>query len=191
MFKKIVTFSLLVLHLTFSSGLVVFAFECECSTFKHSHFSLLKNVYCSDFNHEDNTHNNLATSCNYCSCNHNYYNNENYNFDNHFKQNENSQLNLKQLIQTKCGNNTIKIFKLGVDAIQAFAPSFKFIPEFSQIDLLLLKTTYHFINQTFNNIFLTKTKLLEKNISKYSQLLIVKYIHNISNIQSDDTQAIA
>ena len=188
MLKKIVTSFLLILYLTFSSGLVVFAFECY--SFKHTHFSLLKNIDCSDFYDEVAYHH----SCSHCD-NCDFQNCNEKNFDDEIKQNkikqdnieqQNSQSYLKQLVKAECGTYSIKVFQLGIDTIKTFVPSFKFIPElsqFSQIDLLLLKTAYNFINQKFNNI---STKHLE-NIPDIPRLLIVSYIQTISNIQSDDS----
>jgi hypothetical protein len=184
MFKKIVTSFLLMLYLSFSSGVVVFAFECECAIFKHTHFSLLKNVDCSDF-YDEVAHQNSCGCCENCH-NDDFQNCNEKKFDNEIEQDkikQNSQLYLKQLIKAKSGTYSIKVFQLGIDTIKTFVPLFKFIPElskFSQIDLLLLKTAYNFINSKFNNI---STKHLE-NIPDIPRLLIVSYIHTITNLQN-------
>ena len=189
MFRKIGTFILMVLYLTFSSGIVVFAFECECATAKHSHFSLLKNVDCTDFDCHSDAH----SSTNKCECNEqcDAENQQKQGFIAHNKQNEKQAA--EPLIKTKCGLHSVKIFKLSNDVVKTFVPSLKFMPEFSQIDLMALKTTYKFINQNFNNIFLAKIKQLEKNIlkSKDPQLIIVEYIHSQTAVYYSHSQSAA
>jgi len=162
---KKITKVFLVIYIIFSSGIVLFSYECNEN--KHIHFGIMKKATCNN-------------TCN-CNCNHKHHNETTSLKDNieqqHFKEKVHNYNNI-ETINSFSGINKIKVLKNNTDFIKISNNILKNL--LLNIEVISIIKLFNFIID-LNNIEIIEYK-------NYSPPLLIflyhtiKYIHNYSII---------
>ena len=169
--KRHVAKILLIFHLIFSSGVVVYAFECV--DFRHVHISLLHKVDCSDFPDEHELH--LHVDSGDCHCGDN---------DDYSEELPSLILNFASTkkIHSGCGINKTMVFSIGADILHVLEMSARILTNLQPVEF-----HNHVINfNTYENIknsYFHVENLPPKNTT--SNHVIVCYIHAITSVISE------